>query len=91
MYALRRVAWRVFVMSTSPSDGGPAFPDGAYTNTGMSLRDYFAGKALAAMSCSYMDQHATRDPQAMFTGAARNAYRYADAMLVERERKRDHA
>lgn len=35
-------------MSTTPhDDGGPAFPIGPYN--GMSLRDYFAARAMAAM------------------------------------------
>lgn len=43
----------------SEQDGGPAFPLEAKTNhladaQGMSLRDYFAGQALAAMSSRRM-------------------------------------
>lgn len=59
-------------------DAGPAFPpvhDPKTHPSGMSLRDYFAGKAL-------MHVYSDRDP---FT-AARDAYRLADAMLAERSK-----
>lgn len=45
----------------SVNDGGPAFPlaastgdprDGVYCTSGMSLRDYFAGQALAGLIAS---------------------------------------
>jgi hypothetical protein len=47
---------------------------------GMTLRDYFAGQALAGMlsSCS---EGATYSPM----NAAGNAYEFADAMLAERD------
>ena len=48
---------------TTPNDGGPAFPVHCYVNsdgetfvsepTGMTLRDYFAAKAMAAMVASF--------------------------------------
>jgi hypothetical protein len=66
----------------SKNDGGPAFPVGSETHPvdqGMSLRDYFAGQALIGMLAAkgiYYDEVAVK-----------NAYRYADAMLAERERK----
>lgn len=75
-------------------DGGPAFPYSAlepdpetrqlvgsiYADShGMSLRDYFAAKALAAM---------VTNSETLGTAAqlAPIAYRYADAMLKEREK-----
>jgi hypothetical protein len=63
------------------NNGGPAFPfDGYYGETyGMTLRDWFAGQALAGL---------TADPD--MPGAARCAalaYAYADAMLRAREVK----
>ena len=64
--------------------GGPASPDGGqhdYTG-GMTLRDYFAAKALQAIiigNCA--------DECAMGIGAARDAYAVADAMLAAREEK----
>jgi len=70
-------------MSKKHNDGGPAFPvpmvapQGDYLNVseeGMTLRDWFAGQALAS------DWAGDYSP----TGAAEQAYRYADAMLAER-------
>lgn len=77
----------------SKKDGGPAFGgkrtepttfgDVAYQiemyYPGMSLRDYFAGQALAGISSRqsfYNIEH----------GAAESSYRIADAMLEEREK-----
>jgi len=69
------------------SDGGPAFPsegrigDVPYvmTNPGMSLRDWFAGRALPqALAAS-----ATREDYD-YVAAAIGAYQIADAMLAER-------
>lgn len=72
-------------------DGGPAFPVpmipcdyyGGYTEvraTGLSLRDYFAAKALVTLVKSYADS----DPKhARVTANA--AYEFADAMLRARE------
>jgi hypothetical protein len=65
-------------------DGGPAFPDPvgadptwstAYS-TGMTLRDYFAAKAMAAMA-----SHSKGGT----TGLAEVAYQMADAMLIARK------
>jgi len=73
-------------------DGGPAFPilpsehknfvaegfDGVTRWTmGMSLRDYFAGQALAGMS-HHIDHMLAEQ-------VASDAYRIADAMLIARE------
>jgi hypothetical protein len=65
------------------NDGGPAFPQGddSAWGTGMTLRDWFAGQALASMGVEYTDSaecHAS---------VAECAYRYADAMLKAREVK----
>jgi len=74
-------------------DGGPAFP--CHTNPrpgtlneapqGMTLRDWFAGKAMAGMlaypgceSCGSHHNNNTPD------GVAEMAYEYADAMLRAR-------
>ena len=68
--------------SQKPQDGGaaPAFPVTAGNNvfaTGMSLRDWFAGQAIAWAGmkewASYDEKH-----------AAERAYRMADAMLAAR-------
>lgn len=59
-------------------DGGPAFPTTAgqvvYSH-GMSLRDWFAGQALAG--CAVDEAHPNL--------AAQRCYRFADAMLAARE------
>ena len=81
-------------MSTNP----PAFPSldvweehceakGAYRVTsecvgGMSLRDYFAAKALP----STLSASASRDGSYDYVAAAIGAYMVADAMLKEREK-----
>ena len=92
-------------MSTTP-DGGPAFPtpstkfnngDGdciLIGTTGMSLRDYFAAKAMDSVLVSadnYNDRAGIDDSgdidMITFTDVARDCYRIADAMLAEREKK----
>ena len=74
---------------SKPNDGGPAFPRvpwdvNDYTgdgSPGMSLRDYFAGQALAGMLAD-----STR--QGSLGNYAEDAYKFADAMLAEREKER---
>ena len=73
-------------MST-PKDGGPAFPavkmreNGSPECTeGMTLRDWFAGQALNGLI-------ACPDIQiSSLSGYAQQAYRQADAMIVERKK-----
>lgn len=72
-------------------DGGPAFPIPAskyedhiteYSvpeQSGMSLRDWFAGQALAGMLAN-----GNLKPEIYFAGTA---YRIADEMIAERERQ----
>jgi hypothetical protein len=64
---------------TQQDNGGPAFPTVAgqtvYSN-GMSLRDWFAGQALAGLLAS--------GGAADWSNDADNAYRAADAMIAER-------
>ena len=65
-------------MSTK-DDGGPAFPHRAYSGLpepGLSIRDYFAAKALAGMS--YEIENEPR--------AAQWCYAMADAMLEARKK-----
>lgn len=75
-------------------DGGPAFPcpvghiKCAHPE-GLSLRDYFAAKVLAAQMAWDSDQFGpiepSHDPMAAVRRArCENAYRYADAMLKAR-------
>jgi hypothetical protein len=81
-------------------DGGPAFPreaDEAPDQRGMSLRDYFAAKALVAeimTTCSDATPESAEDAVRAARKAgltitehlAQNAYTWADAMLRARER-----
>ena len=62
------------------NDGGPAFPRHAYDgHDGMTLRDWFAGQALAGLLAKYGFGEA--EPESM----AADSYAYADAMLKARE------
>jgi hypothetical protein len=71
------------------SDGGLAFPhkytDGrneTHVHSGMTLRDYFAAKAMTSII-------ATRDPGAtvyQIQHEAARAFAYADAMIKERDK-----
>ena len=70
---------------TQTNNGGPAFPIACCDRVlrhGMSLRDYFAGQALAGMladtSRSGSVEHYVDD-----------AYSIADAMLAERQKERE--
>jgi hypothetical protein len=62
------------------NDGGPAFPcvDGGanYLQEGMSLRDYFAAKAMQGLLTNFGYEE---------NGYAQSAYKIADAMLAARE------
>ncbi|MAG68400.1 MAG: hypothetical protein Tp138OMZ00d2C19078221_53 [Prokaryotic dsDNA virus sp.] len=67
----------------SKDTGGPAFPWGEHGTVlgGMTLRDYFAAKAMASMHTNpYWDDKSYR-------AIADAAYQQADAMLAEREKK----
>jgi len=61
--------------------GGPAFPTDHNKNVaeGMTLRDYFAAKAMQAL---IQAQIVTRQQQQ----SAKIAYEWADAMLAERSK-----
>ena len=72
-------------MSAELKTGGPAFPDG-FTNpwgipekAGMTLRDYFAAKALQGIIAT--NSHFVKDAEAL----ASKAYEFADAMLELRK------
>lgn len=64
-------------------DGNAAFPMPASENNrewyGMSLRDYFAAKAMQGI-VSTVPHHSRVDP----SDVAEEAYQFADAMLAER-------
>lgn len=65
--------------------GGPAFPANHFDLTdeehGMTMRDYFAAKAMQAVP---MPQSALHDVQAGYDRIASHAYKMADAMLKAR-------
>lgn len=73
---------------TDREDGGPAFPRAGHINEhgnevgaedGLSLRDWFAGQALAGMMEAYRHGEARHDH------AAHDAYAFADAMIAQRK------
>jgi hypothetical protein len=74
----------------NPPDGGPAFPLAGTNNLnntvmlsrGMTLRDYFAAKALAAMPRVALDDE--ENGGWAYKNIAAHAYKMADAMLAER-------
>jgi hypothetical protein len=74
---------------SAKEDGGPAFPQSEYPHmgqVGMSLRDYFAAKAMAAFiasgECDVILSVSDSDwPETI----AREAYDAADAMLKARK------
>lgn len=79
------------------NDGGPAFPrpqaetsiGGCMEQDGMSLRDYFAGQAMAKLiALAVDDQHFSNDERGMEACAliAEASYKMADAMLAERSK-----
>jgi hypothetical protein len=77
-------------MNTQPNDGGPAFPMMAHDSSigeqsrpiyGMTLCDYFAGKAMEGIIKSAMAFNAPKSSIAI------DAYEIADAMIAARERK----
>ena len=70
----------------SKDTGGPAFPaeingprGSKLITPGMTLRDYFAAAALQGMLADYTRDSSTHD-------FAQYAYRYADAMIAERNK-----
>jgi len=73
---------------SNTNTGGPAFPCPAYTypngeinhgEGGMTLRDYFAAKAMQSLILG-LTGHDDEIPE-----TAEDAYRFADAMLKARE------
>ena len=82
-------------------DGGPAFPVTEYfdrfeklNETGMTLRDWFAGKVISGllenkdMVKAMIETGRNRD-MAVTEVAAASAYDYADAMLAVRDKVQD--
>lgn len=85
--------------TTTPKDGGPAFPyafqheDAAHFTSagfapGMTLRAWFAGKAMAGLLADADTMHAIGDVArtkrvGVHTAAAQMSVIYADALIVE--------
>lgn len=71
------------------NDGGPAFPceggptSGLYASHGMTLRDYFAAKALQMIVIN----DTSGRPENFREFYSKGAYEWADAMLKARESK----
>jgi len=88
-------------MTTQKQDGGPAFPSSnditvgnAHTNvhSGMTLRDWFAGQALAGMWSNndhlcIVKENASKAGHSFDERLSQNAYAIADAMIAERKRR----
>lgn len=77
-------------MTTKPNTGGAAFPVPAQDmqSTGMTLRDYFAAKAMQSCYAEFMRGIAAEEygcPPDWQIGVAIDAYAMADAMLKARE------
>ena len=87
------------IMSTKINDGGPAFPTqhmaNASTVNGMTLRDWFAGQALAGMLVNgFMPTQAFQnfsDSQGVPYDYTKGAYDIADAMLAARAANQERA
>ncbi len=76
-------------MSDTPrDDGGPAFPWGEHGTHlgGMTLRDYFAAKALRGIMARVWCDEKGNEPPNLVESWAAGAYAIADAMLKERAR-----
>ena len=72
----------------SKETGGPAFPTNGWQE-GMTLRDYFAAKAMAALYQSHYEYQFTGKPRkpefiALMDELAGDAYCIADSMLKAR-------
>ena len=74
---------------TTQDDGGPVFPvtheQELYGTSGMSLRDWFAGQALAGLLAGGFADTVPHDSPDGGSTAAAFAYQYAHAMLKERQ------
>lgn len=81
-------------MTDTHRDGGPAFPqataidpeDGYTLHGGMSLRDWFAGQALAGALAADPDAPEGTTEQQDADAISAAAYLFADAMLKARAR-----
>ena len=76
------------------NDGGKAFPCPEYGDTGMTLRDYFAGQAMQGILAtggkiakSQMWGHFTGFESFNISDACELSYLFADCMIAEREKQ----
>jgi hypothetical protein len=80
-------------MSSPINDGGPAFPHDIQelgnahrtAQPGMTLRDWFAGQALAGWLASYGESACHPVSDGAQADSAAHAYEMADAMIAARE------
>lgn len=73
-------------MRTPPNNGGAAFPlPDTILHEGMSLRDYFAGKALPTEQLFVASENENRPIQSKLRSdyIAASCYQIADAMIIE--------
>lgn len=70
------------------NDGGQAFPRQHENWPGMSLLDWFAGQALAAVDPSDLAWGTVGAPTNPWPRVAKDCYDAAEAMLAESERRR---
>ena len=82
-------------MSDKKDDGGPAFPvihevppqpgqeKAISVNSGITMRDYFAAKAVQSLMSHEI--YRTENDETFAQAHARQAYEYADAMLAARK------
>ena len=79
-------------MTDTPNEGGQAFPThpilygsaDQHLAQGMSLRDWFAGQALAGIAAN-CDASGINGWSGIYSDAAATAYAFADAMLEARK------
>lgn len=76
-------------MMSERNDGGPAFPfpslHGPRAPTGMTLRDYFAAKAMPMLAAQFYSTGQRLADGSFPQLCAKVAYEFADAMLKARE------
>ena len=73
-------------------DGGPAFPcdricgeETTISSAGMTLRDYFAAKAMQELARSFYADDDCDDFKVALRAMCNEAYQWADAMIKARE------
>ena len=72
---------------SNTNTGGPAFPTETFQNEGMTLRDYFAAKAMAVLMAEIDGNDGDNPGSVMWQShtVAELAYEQADAMLEARK------